>query len=233
VEVLVEEGGVRYVLRQCGNAHCRFRFPADGVSGQGAVCPKCGAATAVAPLPAKSAWATAVTHPPPAAIHLELLLDNIRSLYNVGSIFRTADGVGVRHLHLGGISATPEHPKLAKTALGAHSVMGWSYWRNGWDTAVQLKEAGYVIWALEDAPNAISIYHLPPLMPAQPVLLVVGNENMGVDPAILALADQVLALPMRGMKDSLNVAVATGIALYQLVYGRGRGGDKETGRTGD
>jgi tRNA G18 (ribose-2'-O)-methylase SpoU len=212
----MESGGLVFQIRQCQNEGCRFRFPA--VVGSGERCPYCGGQTAVAATPHPKRD-TPLTHRI-NSLHLELLLDNIRSLYNVGSIFRTADGAGVKHLHLAGMTATPEHPKLAKTALGADSQMGWSYSRNGVDTAVQLQNQGYRLWALEDAPEAVSLFNLRgDEGDGRPLLLVVGNENVGVDPAILPLCEQILAIPMLGVKDSLNVAVACGIAIYHLCFG--------------
>ncbi|HRQ37648.1 MAG TPA: RNA methyltransferase [Chloroflexota bacterium] len=216
----MESGRLVFQIRQCGNRGCRFRFPA--VVGSGERCPQCGEVTAVVATP-HTKRQTATPHPT-SGLHLELLLDNIRSLYNVGSIFRTADGAGVKHMHLAGMSATPEHPKLAKTALGADSQMGWSYSRNGLDTAVRLQTEGFRLWALEDAPEAVSLYGVRGEMgeDGRPVLLVVGNENVGVDPAILQRCDQILAIPMLGVKDSLNVAVACGIAIYHLCFGANR-----------
>lgn len=213
-----ETGGVIFSIRQCLNAACRFRFPAAGSSG--AQCPQCGASTAVMATP-HAKRDTAVSHPA-SGLHLVLLLDNIRSLYNVGSIFRTADGAGVKHLHLAGISATPEHPKLAKTALGADSQMGWSYSRNALDTAVNLQQQGYRLWALEDAPQAESLFRSQWRDDGRPVVLVIGNENVGVDPAILPRCEHIFLLPMLGVKDSLNVAVACGIAIYHLLFGSRR-----------
>lgn len=212
----MERGRLRYQIRQCDREACRFRFPAVAQNAPSARCPLCGGPTAVVQMPLakrQTAVATAVK-----SRHLEVLLDNIRSLYNVGSIFRTADGAGVRHLHLCGMTATPAHPKLAKTALGADSQMSWSYGRNGVDTAVGLKEQGYQIWSLEDTDGADSLFGAEITL-TPPVVLIVGNENVGIDPAILEISDRVYSLPMQGVKDSLNVAVAFGIALYTIQFG--------------
>lgn len=201
---------------ECSNTTCRLRFPADVAPLHGISCPKCGGATAVTgdAVGQREFTSASVGDPPP----LDVLLDNIRSVYNVGSIFRTADGAGVRHIHLGGITAPPTHPRIAKTALGAQSGLAWSHSNNGYETAVNLKQAGYRLWALETAPGAASIFAagLSPI--TTPTLLIVGNEKAGIDPDILSLCDRVLALPMQGIKESLNVAVAFGIALYHLRY---------------
>lgn len=219
----MEAGQLVFSIRQCTNEGCRFRFPA--AEARGVWCPQCGGATAVVATPhSKRDPATSVGSGQAVShhrtdLHVELLLDNIRSLYNVGSIFRTADGAGVRHVHLAGITATPEHPKLAKTALGADSQMGWSYSRNGLDTAVHLQNQGYRLWALEDTTSAESLFMSQWEDDGRPVALVLGNENVGVDPIILQRCERVFSLPMLGMKDSLNVAVACGIALYHFRFG--------------
>lgn len=148
-----------------------------------------------------------------------ILLDNIRSTYNVGSILRTADGAGVRYLHLCGITPTPDNPKVAKTALGAEQSVRWTHHRNGVTAARMLRAQGSQLWALEIAPCAVSLFDAVADLPPVPLVLVVGNERIGVDPGILALCEQVVALPMAGVKHSLNVATAFGIAVYTLRYG--------------
>lgn len=186
-------------------------------------CPLCQAPTAVAAQPSNTHKSkTAVDHPV-SSLHLELLLDNIRSLHNVGAIFRSADGAGIRHIHLSGMSGTPAHPKLAKTALGAHEHIPWSYSKNGLETAVALQTAGYRLWALEETEQAQSLFQ-PGILAddGRPIVLIVGNENVGVDPDILALCEQIVALPMQGVKDSLNVSVALGIAVYTIRFGGNR-----------
>lgn len=149
----------------------------------------------------------------------ETLLDNIRSGWNVGAMFRTADGLGCRRMHLCGITPTPEHPQVTKTALGAEKTVPWMYASNAVKHCQMLQQQGYMIWALEDCPEAEVIFDLQKeRLAAQPCVLVVGNEVTGVDPAILALCDRVMAIPMMGAKRSLNVAVAYGIALSTLQY---------------
>jgi tRNA G18 (ribose-2'-O)-methylase SpoU len=131
-------------------------------------------------------------------------------------MFRTADAAGISHLHLCGISATPKQAKVAKTALGAEQSVPWSYYRNGVDAAVALKQRGYRLWAIEGGPQAESLFQARSMRQGWPIVLVVGNEVTGVDPAILQQCDQVLSIPMHGRKRSLNVAVAFGIAVYYL-----------------
>lgn len=135
-------------------------------------------------------------------------------------MFRSADGAGVTHLYLAGMTATPEHPKLAKAALGAHQTVQWSYFTNGPEAAAALRAEGYRLWALERLP-------IPDSAPAtkwdyatDKIALVVGNELAGVDPDILAQCEAIISLPMVGIKSSLNAAVAFGIAIYYMRFER-------------
>lgn len=207
-----------YQLRQCTSPLCRFRFPVAADDARGDYCPHCGAATEPISY-TKSTLATRLPLPPHNDLHIEVMLDNIRSVYNVGAMLRTADGVGVTHMHLCGITAPPSHPKVAKTALGAEMQLPWTQWRNGLDTAVLLQQQNYQLWALEATPVAQPLFTATLPKPDRPVLLIVGNEKMGVDPAILERCHQIFSLPMQGYKNSLNVAVALGIALYHIRFG--------------
>jgi tRNA G18 (ribose-2'-O)-methylase SpoU len=146
-----------------------------------------------------------------------LLLDNWRSLFNVGAAFRTADGAGVRHLYLCGITATPDtQRKLAKTALGAEQAVPWSYHPDAVQLAAALRDEGAQLWVLERADHAQSLFDINCLPAHSSVVLAAGNEVIGVDPGLVAVADQVIQLPMLGSKQSLNVAVALSIATYWL-----------------
>lgn len=199
-------------MRQC--PACRFRFPQP--AGQGAVdpCPVCGSPTEQARVFSPSRTPSA---PPPTSPVYAALLDNIRSTWNVGAMFRSADGAGLRHLYLCGYTATPEHPKVGKTALGAEQALTWSHHPNGVDLAQTLRAEGKRLVALEGGARAEPIFHLK-AWDATPVVLVIGNEIAGVDPSILDLCDQVVSIPMWGVKESLNAAVAFGIAVYALQY---------------
>ena len=205
-------------FRQCLHPNCRFRFPAPGRRETPFSCPRCGSAT----IATDSAQISEGWNPrdfQPAGPPIEALLDNIRSTYNVGSMFRTADGAGIQHLHLAGTSPQPEHPGVAKTALGAEYAVPWTHWPNGVDAAACLKDRGFQLWALEVGPQSIPLFESLPACGDPPVGLVVGNEISGIDPAILALCDRCLWIPMQGYKRSLNVAIAFGIAAYFLVHG--------------
>jgi tRNA G18 (ribose-2'-O)-methylase SpoU len=148
---------------------------------------------------------------------MSLLLDNWRSLFNVGAAFRSADGAGVRHLYLCGITGRPdEQRKLAKTALGAEQTVAWSYHPDAVKLAAQLKEQGAQLWVLERDAGADSLFDIKTVPAGNPIVLAAGNEVAGVDPGLVAVADRILQLPMVGSKRSLNVAVATSIAIYWL-----------------
>jgi len=210
-------GAPRFQMRQCAQPSCRFRFPVPAASHKGEVCPRCGAATHAATDP------FAGHRPEPvaggAAPAVEALVDNVRSLFNVGSIFRTADGAGISPLHLCGITATPDHPKLAKTALGAETSVPWRYASNGLEAAEALKADGRQLWALEGGRRTRSLFDIIPDPAGPPIVLVVGHERAGIDPGILDVCDRVLQIPMQGVKASLNVATAFGIAAYYLRFG--------------
>jgi len=143
-----------------------------------------------------------------------LILDNIRSRENVGSIFRTADAVGVKKIYLCGTSPTPPHEKISKTALGAENYVPWEYRRNTWQVITDLKKMGVNIVALEQTKDSQNIFKFKSQFP---LALVVGNEVKGISPRILKYCDKKISIPMYGKKESLNVSVATGIAVYQIV----------------
>ncbi len=145
------------------------------------------------------------------------LLENIRSLWNVGSIFRTADGAGIGRILLTGITGRPPRPEIAKTALGAEEVVPWEYVADPEEAVARARAAGYLIVALENEPGATPLARV---QGTGRICLVLGHEVAGISPALLAAADEIVALPMRGAKGSLNVAVAFGIATYVLAAAR-------------
>ena len=202
-------------FRQCEWDECRFRFPAPVDEPRVGRCPRCGSQTHAVGVPESGQEKQAVNYRRPV---FEALLDNIRSIHNVGSMFRTADGVGLAHLYLCGMTATPAHAKLSKAALGAQEKVPWSYSPNGLDTAVSLKEKGCQLWSMEATVNAEPFFAADRERPNARFIVVVGNENAGVDPGILEISDRVFSLPMYGYKRSLNVAVAFGIVMYHLCY---------------
>jgi tRNA G18 (ribose-2'-O)-methylase SpoU len=207
-----------FEIRQCTDPVCRLRIPLDPELFSGAYCPRCGAPMTVTVEAYQNMECSEQIASP--KIRLSGLLDNIRSAHNVGAIFRTGDGVGLRHLYLGGFTPTPdENPTIAKTALGAEAELAWSHHRNTLDLANQLRADGYRLIALECTAKATPIYRFR-AEPPDPGLwvLVVGNEKAGVDPGLLEISDRVLSLPMTGQKNSLNVAAAFAAAAYWLSF---------------
>jgi tRNA G18 (ribose-2'-O)-methylase SpoU len=141
-----------------------------------------------------------------------VVVDNVRSLWNVGSIFRTADACGVRELVLTGITGCPPRPQIAKTALGAERAVAWRYLADPLEAVAELAAHGYTAVALEASPRSVPVEHLE--WPSR-TCLVIGNEVAGVTPQLLAACPLHASIPMRGVKDSLNVAVAFGIAAHR------------------
>ena len=152
-----------------------------------------------------------------------VLLDNIRSAWNVGSIFRSADGFGFDHAYLCGISPTPKNEAVRKTSLGAEDTVTWSHHMDSVKLVKELKKEGWRIYALEEDKRAKEISSASsPLHSAtlrvqrQRGILIVGNEVTGVDPELLDLCDEIYYIPMRGGKKSFNVAMAFSVAAYVL-----------------
>ena len=143
----------------------------------------------------------------PAAV----LLDNVRSMYNVGAFFRAADGVGLQKLCLAGITA---HPPKKATALGAEATVAWEH---DWDAvhmAEGLRRSGFELAAIETSLHAVDLFEWQPNFP---VCVAFGNEVEGLRPELLEMADAHVRIPMLGQKESLNVATAGGIVLYELL----------------
>lgn len=146
---------------------------------------------------------------------LYVVCHNIRSLYNVGSIFRTADATGVTKLYLGGYTGYPPRKEIEKTALGAEGYVPWEHHPQTWRLLARLKAQGVHIVALENNVRRASL-DIYEFAPAFPLALLLGNEVRGLSEAMLRRADRVVHIPMYGRKESLNVAVAFGVAVYAL-----------------
>lgn len=146
---------------------------------------------------------------------VRVVADNVRSMHNIGSIFRTADAFLIEEIVLGGISGVPPHPEIAKTALGAEDTVNWRHVADTVAEVERMKAEGWTICVLEQTLDSLPLqeYHR---RYGEKTVLVVGNEVSGVDQRIVDLADHVLEIPQYGTKHSLNVSVSTGIALYQL-----------------
>ena len=143
------------------------------------------------------------------------VLEDIRSLYNVGSCFRTADAMLLRKLVLTGYTPAPPRKEISKTALGATESVPWEYINDPAEAVRALKRGGCRVYALEVTDKAMRHDDLPAL--PYPLALVAGNEIAGVGAATLAECDGAIEIPMYGVKHSLNVAVAFGIAMWKLV----------------
>jgi len=145
---------------------------------------------------------------------VHIVLDNLRSAFNVGSIFRTSDAGAVQQIHLCGMSAHPPHKKLEKTALGALDYVPWTYYERTTDALKALKADGVQIVAVEVTPHAIPItdfgWH-------PPTAIVFGNEVTGINDRVLKASDAAVHIPMHGYKNSMNVATAFGIVLYEVL----------------
>lgn len=160
--------------------------------------------------------AAAIAAPWDAVVRLpvSVLLDNVRSLYNVGAFFRTMDAVGGMRVYLSGITAAPPHPRLAKTALGADASVPWESCADPGALLDRLRGEGIQVAAIETSRRAVDLYEW---QPAFPVCVVFGHEVEGVRPSLLDACDIHVRIPMLGQKDSLNVATAGGVVLYELL----------------
>ena len=149
-------------------------------------------------------------------IPVVMVLDNLRSQNNVGSIFRTADAFRLEKIYLCGITATPPHREIHKTALGATESVDWSYSAGTPEVIRELTSNGYAIVALEQTIGSI---RLPDYMPAsgQKLAIVLGNEVNGIDDQVLELSDVFIEIPQFGTKHSINVSVAAGIMLWDIL----------------
>ena len=149
---------------------------------------------------------------PRSPVHV--MLDNLRSAFNVGSIFRTADAGAVERIHLCGMSAHPPHHKLEKTALGAFDYVPWTYYERNRDCLDALEEQGLPVVAIEVTEVAVPY---PEFTWPRPVAVVFGNEVNGVNERVLRRAQSVVCIPMKGHKNTINVATAFGIILYDIL----------------
>ncbi|MEK9147315.1 MAG: TrmH family RNA methyltransferase [Patescibacteria group bacterium] len=147
---------------------------------------------------------------------LYVALNNIRSLYNVGSIFRTADAFDVDKIILGGYTGAPPRKEITKVALGAEQYIKWEKNFNLHKKLFELKKQGFEIIGLENNNFKIKTIALNKFKPKFPMVLVLGNEVNGITPSVLKEIDRFIEIPMKGIKESLNVSVALGIALYAI-----------------
>ena len=144
-----------------------------------------------------------------------VVLDHVRSLFNVGSVFRSSDAFRIENVLLCGITAQPPHPEIHKTALGAEDSVPWRYFKQTMDAITWLKEQGYIVLAVEQCEGSTSLqdFHREP---DRKYAVVLGNEVKGVQQEVVDMCDGCLEIPQYGTKHSLNVSVAAGIVLWHL-----------------
>ena len=217
-----------YEIRVCES--CGLRYPLVEGHPFGTRCPVCAGETQVI------MTRRLMTEPTPGAHrdqgnvgmkderNIAVLLDNIRSAWNVGSILRSADGFGFTHAFLCGITPSGDNEAVTKTSLGAEDSVPWSYHKDAVRLVIGLKAEGWKVYALEENQNSINLNSASSsgvdgsasTRSAPREVLILGNEITGVDPDLLELCDEILSIPMRGEKKSFNVAIAFGIAAYAL-----------------
>lgn len=144
-----------------------------------------------------------------------VVLDNIRSMHNIGSVFRTADGFAVEQLILCGISAQPPHREIEKTALGATQSINWKYFSNTTDAVTELRALGYKIIAIEQAEDSVMLDTFTPA-PGEKYALIFGNEVNGVSDEVMKTIDTCIEIPQFGTKHSFNIVVSAGIVLWDF-----------------
>ena len=146
---------------------------------------------------------------------LVVILDNVRSLHNIGSVFRTSDAFRVECIYLCGITATPPHPEMHKTALGAEFTVDWKYVDNAVEAVDNLRREGYVVYSVEQAENSIMLEDMR-LEQGKRYAVVLGNEVKGVQQEVIDHSDGCIEIPQYGTKHSLNVSVTAGIVIWDL-----------------
>jgi tRNA G18 (ribose-2'-O)-methylase SpoU len=213
-----------FEIRLCNS--CGLRYPLAEGHAFGTRCPVClgdtrlilSRALIFEPGPNRIADLTRPSgHPSPyGSREHAVLLDNIRSAWNVGSILRSADGFAFGHAYLCGITPTPDNEGVAKTSLGAEDSVTWSYHKDAVKLINGLLSKGWRVWALEEHERALPIQEAFNTSTRQPLVLILGSEVTGVDPGLLDLCDEIFYIPMRGKKRSFNVAMAFSIAAYQM-----------------
>lgn len=204
-----------FEIRACES--CGLRYPLVIGHPHGTRCPICMGDTRVI-LSRKLIFEPDPTLPSRRRGAFRVLLDNIRSAWNVGSIFRSADGFGFNHAYLCGITPTPENEAVQKTSLGAEDSVTWSYHKDAVKLIKGLKREGWHTIGLEENARGIDLTQraIAADGTAKASVLIVGNEIAGVDPDLLDLCDEIVTIPMHGGKKSLNAAMAFAVAAYAL-----------------
>lgn len=198
---------------------CGLRFPLSPTEKRMQICPRCGSPLILAEVPYES-FSVPVKNSNTKHEKFVAVLDNIRSAYNVGSIFRTSDGAGLNKLFLCGITPTPDNFRVIKTSLGAENSLLWEHSWSVIETVERLLVDGYYIVSLEGGVSSVNLFEALPLIKKQskPIAMIVGNEVSGIDPEAVKKSSLCVYIPMEGIKESLNVATAFGIASYLIRY---------------
>lgn len=148
-----------------------------------------------------------------------IVLENIRSAYNVGSVFRTADAFLIEAIYIIGYSAKPPHKEIKKTALGAEDTVDWKYFKTTAETIEELKSKKYKVFAIEQAENSLLLQQVD-FENNEKLAVIFGNEVTGVEQSTIHLCDGCIEIPQLGMKHSLNISTAAGVVLWELVRDR-------------
>lgn len=148
-----------------------------------------------------------------------VVLENIRSAYNVGSVFRTSDAFLLQSIYLTGYTAQPPHKEIKKTALGAEESVDWQYFKNAEEAIQHLKSIGYQVYAVEQVQNSISLENIS-FTQDEKIAVILGNEVSGVEQETILLCDGCIEIPQLGMKHSLNIATAAGVVLWEIIRTR-------------
>ena len=149
-------------------------------------------------------------------IPIVIVLENIRSAYNVGSVFRTADAFLLKTIYICGYTAHPPHKEIKKTALGADETMSWKYFKNTWEAVDEMRNEGYKIFAVEQAEGSCKLQEVN-FDQQEKIAVIFGNEVTGVEQSTIQLTDGCIEIPQLGMKHSLNIATAAGVVVWELV----------------
>jgi 23S rRNA (guanosine2251-2'-O)-methyltransferase len=144
-----------------------------------------------------------------------IVLDNVRSLNNVGSVFRTADAFLIEAIYLCGITGTPPHKEIQKTALGATESVAWNYYKTTSDAVAELKQNNYFVYAIEQTEQSVMLSDFMPLK-NQKLAVIFGNEVKGVEQEVINISNGVIEIPQIGTKHSLNIAVSVGVVVWDL-----------------
>ena len=148
-----------------------------------------------------------------------VVLENIRSAYNVGSVFRTADAFLIEAIYIIGYSAKPPHKEIKKTALGAEETVSWNHFETTATAIDELRKDGYKVFSIEQAENSLNLQAIN-FKPEEKIAIIFGNEVTGVEQSTILLSDGCIEIPQLGMKHSLNIATAAGVVLWELVRER-------------